>query len=82
MCLVYLDKAKNSEHIVIPGVEKKKKKLQTNVFIEPSPKTQIDQVRWRKKNMGSSYLYGTDQMCFTKVFIILFTDFRTVTIKC
>lgn len=26
--------------------------------------------------MGSSYLYGTDQMCFTKhVFIILFTDF-------
>lgn len=32
--------------------------------------------------MGSYYLYETDQMCLTKVFIILFTGFCTVTIKC
>lgn len=53
---------------------------QTCLFIEPLPKTQIQQCKRKKKThkkgMGTSYLYETGQMCFTKqVFIILFTDF-------
>lgn len=53
---------RNNKLSNVKGEKKKRRIKQTN--------------KKKKTGMGSSYLYGTDQMCFTKqVFIILFTDF-------
>lgn len=82
MCLVYLDEAKiHTAKQWTHFYSRSEKKSQTYYLLNPLPRHKLSNVKG-KKNMGSYYLCETDQMCLTKVFIILFTGFRTVTIKC